>query len=192
MTLDEALKVTNRRVNALDNVRGAAGMYTNDDEETDVQIDVLRSPFLVSKTPSPTSCESWTNWNVKTSCGELPLFPTSIFSGNSSIPSLFVVELRSYSPTRSKKTRESWPSEQLLVRLSILFHLRFHFFFKSNYFISISAEAAGGDSTSAAPGSAPSSARNPFDQDDPFADIVSSDRDILAQFEPAADADVVF
>ncbi|GLE04979.1 hypothetical protein PINS_up013963 [Pythium insidiosum] len=32
---------------------------------------------------------------------------------------------------------------------------------------------------------------NPFDAADPFADI-SSDRDILAQFEPAADADVIF
>ncbi|RLN86829.1 hypothetical protein BBJ28_00008196, partial [Nothophytophthora sp. Chile5] len=28
--------------------------------------------------------------------------------------------------------------------------------------------------------------------DDPFADVVASDRDILAQFEPAADSDVVF
>jgi hypothetical protein len=33
---------------------------------------------------------------------------------------------------------------------------------------------------------------NPFDRDDPFADVVGSDRDILAQFEPTADADVVF
>lgn len=28
--------------------------------------------------------------------------------------------------------------------------------------------------------------------DDPFADVVASDRDILAQFEPANDADVLF
>lgn len=44
-----------------------------------------------------------------------------------------------------------------------------------------------------APGapSAPA-ATNPFDRDDPFADVVASDRDILAQFEPTADADVVF
>jgi hypothetical protein len=27
---------------------------------------------------------------------------------------------------------------------------------------------------------------------DPFADVVASDRDILAQYEPSADADVVF
>lgn len=28
--------------------------------------------------------------------------------------------------------------------------------------------------------------------DDPFADVVASDRDILAQFEPANDVDVLF